>query len=217
MIAIPLDNLRVRGFVEEEFTDEELIDGWILVWEIIELFTNRSFEPVNLTLRLDGIGTNELCLPESIISITSVSETDLGTLTEGTDFVVYNRTVPSDREDPKLVMLNGVFPKGYQNITVTGKFGYIDPKSDSEEPPRPLIEVAKRILPIAFENILEGGEKDVDISASKRNVRREATDRWSYTKFDRGGLENQLLDDPIINGILLKYYKCNDAIFIDFV
>lgn len=217
MIAIPLERLRVRGFIEEEFTDEELVEGWITTWEIINLFTNRNFEPMSLTLNLDGIGTNEIFLPAEIISISSVSETTLGDLTEGTDYVVYNREVPDDREYPRIVLLNTVFPKGYQNITVTGRFGYIDPKSDSEEPPRPLYEVAMRILPICFENILEGGEKDVEISGSKRNIRREATDRWSYTKFDRTGIENQLLDDPIVNGILLKYYKGNDIISIDFV
>jgi hypothetical protein len=217
MIAIPLEKLRVRGFVEEEFTDEELVDGWITTWEIINLFTNRNFEPMDLILNLDGIGTNELCLPAEVISISALYEPTLGDLVEDTDFVVYNRDVPDDRRDPKIMLLNNVFPKGYQNVKVTGRFGYIDPKSDSEEPPRPLYEVAMRILPLTFENILEGGEKDVEISGSKRNVRREATDRWSYTKFDRQGLENQLLDDPIVNGILLKYYKGNDIVSIDFV
>jgi hypothetical protein len=57
----------------------------------------------------------------------------------------------------------------------------------------------------------------VEISGSKRNTRRESTDRWSYTKFDRGGIENQLLEDSLMNAILLKYYKGTDIVFGDFV
>ena len=216
-ISIPLEKLRVRGFTEDEYTDEELIDGWAISWSIISLFTNRNFEPMSLTLKLDGCGTEELFLPAEIISITSVSETTLGSLIEGTDYVVYNRRFPDDRESPRIVLQTGSFPKGLQNVTVSGSFGYVDPDSPTEQPPLPLLQVAYRLMPIAFENILEGGERDVDIAGSKRNLRRESTDRWSYTRFDKQGIENQLLDDPIMNGILLKYYKCNDAVFVDFV
>jgi hypothetical protein len=180
--------------------------------EIIELLTNRSFEPINLTLRLDGCGTSEIYLPKEVISISSVSETILGTLAITTDYVVNY-----DREDPRIILVSGVFPKGTQNVTVVGRFGYVDPKSVTEELPRPLIEVAKRLMPIAFENILEDGDRDIDISGSKRNISKESTDKWAYTKFNKGGIENQLLEDPIMNAILLKYYKGSDIVFLDFV
>jgi hypothetical protein len=212
MTTVDLDDLRVRGFTASEYTDEDLLNAWILIIEIIELLTNRSFEPVNLTLRLDGCGTTEIYLPKEIISITSVSETVLGTLANTTDYVVNY-----DREDPRIVLLRDVFPKGIQNVTIVGRFGYVDPKSPTEQLPRPLIEVAKRLLPIAFENILEDGDRDIDISVSKRNVSKESTDRWAYTKFNKGGIENQLLEDPIMNAILLKYYKGSDIVFLDFV
>jgi len=212
-MGVPLENLRTRGFTEDEYPDEELIEAWALIWSIINLFTNRNYVPTSRTLHLDGDGTSELWFPIEIISISSVSETYLGSLTEDTDYVVYNRQVPDDREYPKIMLQNGaVFPKGNQNITVVGRFGYVDENSPSEMPPLPLIEVAKRLMPIAFENILEDGDRVVDVSISKRNVRRESTDRWSYTKFDKGGIENQLLDDPIMNGILLKFYKGIDIV-----
>lgn len=212
-ITLPLENLRVRGFTEEEYSEPELVEAWGLIWDIINLLTNRQFYPADLTLNLDGLGTSEIFLPVEIISITSVSEPTFDSLVEGTDYVIYN-----DKESPRIVMLNDVvFPKGNQNVTVVGRFGYVDDNSTTEQPPRPLIEVAKRLMPIAFENILEDGDRDVEISGSKRNIRRESTDRWSYTKFDRGGIENQLLEDSLMNAILLKYYKGTDIVFGDFV
>jgi hypothetical protein len=217
-IELPLDNLRVRGFSTEDFTDEDLIDGWFLIWEIINLLTNRNYEPADLTLKLDGIGTDEIYIPTEIISIASVSEETLGTLVADTDYVVYNRQVPDDREYPRIVLLNGTFPKGNQNITIVGRFGYIDPKSGTrEQPPLPLIEVAKRLLPVAFENILAGGDRELEIAGSRRGIQREKTDRWSYSRFNRGGIENQLLDDSLMNAILLKYYKGSDIISVGVV
>ena len=217
-IELPLDNLRVRGFSTEDFTDEDLIDGWFLIWEIINLLTNRNYEPADLTLKLDGIGTDEIYIPTEIISIASVSEETLGTLAADTDYVVYNRQVPDDREYPRIVLLNGTFPKGNQNITIVGRFGYIDPKSGArEQPPLPLIEVAKRLLPVAFENILAGGDRELEIAGSRRGIQREKTDRWSYSRFNRGGIENQLLDDSLMNAILLKYYKGSDIISVGVV
>lgn len=216
-ITLPLDELRIRGFVEDDFSDAELVQGWAFAWSFINLFTNRNFTPTDLTLKLDGCGLAELSMPMEIISISSVSEETLGALVEGTDYVVYNRRVPDDREDSKIVMINSTFPIGLQNVTVTGCFGYIDPDNTPEQPPLPLLEVAKRILPIAFENILESGERDVDVVTQKRDIYKESTDKWSYTRFNREAVENQLLDDRLMNAILQKYYKATDIIALDFV
>lgn len=212
-----LDELRTRGFLEEDYTDAELLAVETIVWETISLFTNRIFENQNLTLTLDGYGIKEQYLPIEIISIVSVSETALGSLTEGTDFVTYNRIIPDDRGDSKLVLLSGVWPEGNQNVTITGKFGYIDPKSPAEHPPLPLIEVGMRMMPIFFENILEDGERDVAAVDHKRGVQKEVNDRYSYTKFDRGKVDQQLLDDPFMNAMLQRYHIDKDTISLGFV
>lgn len=216
--VLSLEELRIRGFSEDEFSDEDLLELETRVWETIMLFTNRVFENRNRTLKLDGNGLNTLHLPVEISTISSVTIGGSTTpLVEGTDYVVYNRVVPDDRENPKIVLLRGRFPDGNQNITITGVFGYVDPNSSVEHPPKPLIEVAMRMMPIFAEHLIEGAEREVDAATHKRDVRREATDRWSYTRFDRKALEQTLLDDPFISSIMLKYRKGSDIIFGDWV
>jgi len=212
---LSLEELRVRGFLEEDYTDADLRHGERFVWEVIELFTGRQFENENITLKLDGFGIADLSLPIAIDLIESVIMDDT-VLVKNTDYIVYNRRLPDDRENPKLVRLNGVWNSGNQNITVTGRFGYTDPKSDSMHPPKPLIEVAMRLMPIVFENILEDGERDVDISSVKRGIQKEVTDRWTYVKFDREPVY-QLLDDGFMNAILLMYRRGDSIISLDYV
>lgn len=215
--VLNLEELRIRGFSEDLFADEELLELESRVWETIKLFTNRDFELKTITLKLDGSGDNTLYLPIEVQSILSVDETNLGTLIEGQDYVVYNRVVPDDREGSKLVLLRGKFPQGNQNVAIQGIFGYIDPESPEEFPPKPLIEVAMRLLSIFAEPLLEEAEREFDVAMHKRNIRRESTDRFSYTLFDRQPLEQSLLDDPFINSILLKYRKGSDIIFGDWI
>ena len=213
---LSLDKLRERGFLEEDYSDAELRDAESFAWEIINLFTNRQYENQNLTMLLDGMGTKTLLLDMAISEITSVEEDSLGTLTENTDFVVYNRNVPDDRVNPKLVLLNNkLWPRGNQNVTVVGRFGYTDPKSSDGHPPLPLIEVAMRFISFTFENLLEEGERDVNIVSSKRGVQKEVTDRWSYDRYDRKQVYS-FLDDAFVNGILLMYRK-SDEIDLGFI
>ena len=214
--VLNLEELRTRGFSEDDFSDGDLLKLETRVWDTIMLFTNRVFENRRLTLRLDGTGTNELFIPESISTIASVTVDDTAWV-EGTDFVVYNRVVPDDRESPKLIALDTVFTEGSQNVVIVGVFGYTDPHSDAEYPPSPLIEVAMRMMPIFAEHLLEGAELEVEAAATKRGLYKESTDKWAYTRFPKAAIENSLLDDPFINAILLKYRKCNDSIFGDWV
>jgi hypothetical protein len=214
--VLNLEELRTRGFSEDDFSDGDLLKLETRVWDTIMLFTNRVFENRGLTLRLDGTGTNELFIPESISTIASVTVDDTAWV-EGTDFVVYNRVVPDDRESPKLIALDTVFTEGSQNVVIVGVFGYTDPYSDAEYPPSPLIEVAMRMMPIFAEHLLEGAELEVEAAATKRGLYKESTDKWAYTRFPKAAIENSLLDDPFINAILLKYRKCNDSIFGDWV
>ena len=214
--VLSLDELRIRGFSEDDFSDGDLLQLETRVWDTIMLFTNRVFENRTLTLRLDGTGTYELFIPESISTIASVT-VDGDAWVQDTDFVVYNRVVPDDRESPKLVSLNTTFPVGSQNIVIVGVFGYTDNHSDVGYPPSPLIEVAMRMMPIFAEHLLEGAELEVEAAATKRGLYKESTDKWAYTRFPKAAIENSLLDDPFINAILLKYRKCNDSIFGDWV
>ena len=112
------------------------------VSQMIDQYTNRWFEPRNMTFNVDGLGTEILMLEHPIIQVTAVSVDDVEMSLD--DLIIYNRHVtqnlrsPDDRENPKIEVRKafegelefllgmGIFPRGQQNIEVVGVFGYTD-------------------------------------------------------------------------------------------
>ncbi len=215
-VVVPyrLGELRKRGFVEDDYTDLELEYLERKVWEVVKLFTNRKFDLRSVTSQLDGQGLDYLFLPSAISTVTAISETDYGTI-DLAEIVTYNRTIPDDREDPRVVWIAGTFPKGNQNVSVTGVYGYIDPDSPDKFPPEPLIEVVMRLMPIFVEPLLESEDisvREVNLPLNRREIKSETTDRWTYVKHYKELLKNSMLDDSLMNAILLKYRKGDDIV-----
>lgn len=122
----------------------------------IDRFTGRFFTPKQLTVRIDGRGGRKLHLGDPIIAVQTVDiifdSVSPSTSPIDTNFLkVYNRhisqnlTSPDDRENPLLEFVhdsdimgvpasifsgisfrNLTWPKGPQNIRITGLFGYTD-------------------------------------------------------------------------------------------
>lgn len=205
MLFFNLDELRERGYSEEDYTDEELLVACEKILEIISLFTNQNFRLNNLTLKLDGQGVPELFLPLPIIGVTSITEEDGGLVDSG-DYVVYNREIPDDKQNPKIIKTFGNFPKGNQNISVTGIFGFVD----GTIPPSPILEVTYRLLPKALEPLLEGGS-DIEVAMSPDSIKKETTDRWSFERFNREQIGS--LFGNYETAILMKFSRGDDILF----
>jgi len=123
---------------------QRLIDSASL---FIEFVTGLWFESRNLVLKLDGRATQILQVPVPIIDVTKIEVVDPYYIPsseeiEITSVVVYNRHLtqnlsnPDDRQNPKLTFVTSAYgthplslaawPKGFQNIQLTGSFGYTD-------------------------------------------------------------------------------------------
>ncbi len=214
-IVVPdrLEEIRDRGFIEADYPVLKLEYLERKVWEFVKLFTNRDFNLRSVTLQLDGQGLDYLFLPVAINTVTAISETDYGSI-DLAEIVTYNRTIPDDREDPRVVWIVGTFPKGNQNVSVTGIFGYVDPDSPNDFPPEPLIEVVMRLMPIFVEPLLESEDIiEVNLPLNRREIKSETTDRWTYVKHYKELLKNSMLEDSFINAILLKYRKGDDIVY----
>lgn len=208
-----LDELRRRGFTEVDYPVGELELLERRTWEVVKLFTNRNFELRSVTMLVDGQGENYVFLPVAINSISAISETDEGSIALS-EVMIYNREIPDDRGNPRIVRLAGTFPKGNQNVSITGIFGYVDPDSPDKFPPEPLLEVVMRLMPIFAEPLLEGEDvRESSIPLNRREVKSETTDRWTYVKHYKELLKNSMLEDSFMNAILLKYRKGDDIIY----
>ncbi|MBT8348264.1 MAG: hypothetical protein HKP62_02310 [Sulfurovum sp.] len=205
MLRFNLAELRRRGYDEDTFSDEQLVRAMDLVFEIIYLFTNRDFDIHETSLELDGDGTSELYIPIPIIEITSVTIEDYGEV-DSDDYVVYNRAIPDDRECPMVVLKSGNFPKGNQNVSVEGTYGYVN----GNMPPSPLLEVSYRILSKVFEPLLDDADVDIDTPLDPDEIMSQTTDRWTYKKFDRESLGSVF--GNFVTAVLIKYSKGNDII-----
>lgn len=151
-----VSDLRGEGVTPADASDARLQSLIVLASRYVERMTGRFFEPRLQTLTLDGSGARTLTFGQPIIGVENVfidsSPYSPGDLpVDPSIYRVYNRhltqglLLPDDRDDPKLEFFHGsdllgvrfeapglslaslVWPRGQQNVTVRGVFGYTEP------------------------------------------------------------------------------------------
>jgi hypothetical protein len=138
-----IQDLRAEGLrcQDGDARIEALIEEWS---DWIDDVTGWWFEQRDITLLVDGTGTNVLFLPAPIIAVTLVervwhlSDPDQTIEVESDWYVVYDRrpwtSGIDDRWHPKLELLSetsdglqvGIWARGQQNYSVAGSFGFLD-------------------------------------------------------------------------------------------
>ena len=153
------DEVRTRGGYDDPPYTDAYVNPWIdWATRFIDLITKWWFEPRNFDtgneLKLDGMGTRDLLVPLPIIKIAKVQFVDFPTVPGGVSevdldaFAIYNRhlktgglTNPDDRRNPRIAFVGtkigrrqifvDEFPRGRQNIWLTGRFGFTEPDFDA--------------------------------------------------------------------------------------
>jgi hypothetical protein len=206
MNVIPLHVYRDGGLADDYVSDETLLSAEEDAWKFVETFCNQFFERRSLTLYMDGSGYKELILPYPIISVSSVTEETYGAYSM-TDIKVYNRRYPKDSKKPMIVNTAEVFPVGYQNITVVGDFGLVDP--DTGLPPSDLMTAVSKIVILLLEPSV--GDSEWESNFSRHRLIQEQTDKWMY-KFSTAPYIYGVTGVPDIDKILFMYRLNDDSI-----
>lgn len=130
-------------------SDARLMLAAVRAAAFIETITRRFFEPRYAELRVDGRSSGGCLLDDPVIAIERITYATTHLLlsqlpAESDTYRVYNRHLsglkqPDDRDNPR-IELYGLrdyltiysqedlrFPKGFQNLTITGVFGYTEP------------------------------------------------------------------------------------------
>lgn len=196
MAYCTVQEMRDEGITEAQADNARITMLIALATGYIELITRRWFEPRTLTLKLDGQGHDTIWLPAPILEITAVKVD--GTAARDSDLTVYDRLMPDDRGNPKIVYSEG-FHKGKQNVEISGSFGYTEANGST---PALIRQAAKKLV------IRELPKLTDEVSQEDRRRARiisETTDKHSYT-LSQLASSGEWTGDPEIDNALY-YYK----------
>lgn len=188
-----VQDIRNEGITLEQATDARIDMAIKLATNIIDSFTGQWFEERPCIYQFDGHGAPTIFLKVPPISVEQVKIN--GEIINLSEVLVYGG--PKYRNNPRLYYAPG-FPRGKQNVEVTGKFGYVESDGSTPEP----IKYACRKLVISYLTALADGTAQDE---KRRNrIVSETTDGHSYTlaKEERpAGLSG----DPEVDSILAQY------------
>ncbi len=233
-----VSDLRGEGVTATDASDARLQQLIALASRYVERVTARFFEPRVQDLGVDGTGGRTLPLGHPIIGVEGVfidsspfTPGDLGV--DPSVYRVYNRhltqgmLLPDDRDNPKLEFVHGsdlagvrfeaiggtglaslVWPRGQQNVTVRGVFGYTEPDGSPTGRTPELIRHATKLL--VMRNLPPLGNSDQREDAQRRfRLTSERTRDQSYT-LEALRLHGAFTGDPEIDNILVAFVRPPD-------
>jgi hypothetical protein len=181
-LIVSVQDIRDEGIDDTELSNTRaliLSYGW-QSW--IEHMTGRWFYPKSLTMDLDGDGSRVLYLDVPIITLDELYiNDDFTTPVDSEYYVVYNRTYPDDRRNPRIKLksssgsiYSGVtgrsFISGDQNQRVVGSFGYVE--ADGSAP----YMIQRAIMTLIMATAELKSDSEIDQLSIGRKVE-EVTDR----------------------------------------
>jgi hypothetical protein len=182
-LIISIQDIRDEDIPEDELDDARtlmLSEGW-QAW--MERMTGRWFSPKSMTMDLDGDGSRVMNFDVPIISVDNLYiNDDFDNAVSADDYVVYNRTYPDDRRNPRIKMKRSSsgsiytsisdrkFLVGDQNHRIEGSFGYVE-----EDGSAPFL-IQRAIITLILATAELKGDADIDQLAIGRKTE-EVTDR----------------------------------------
>ncbi len=233
-----VQQLRDAGVTTTQADDSKLQELIADASRMIDKFTGRFFEPRTLTIRIDGTGRPGILLGDPIISISEIQlisdDTNPPVIPLALDDVrIYNRHIsqnllnPDDRESPKIEFLmfdereerlpltvHHIFhphrwPRGTQNVEITGIFGYTDPNGTPNGKTPLQICIACQLIVIRF--LLEPfATSDGDAGNAWRVIEHKTRDQTikfaDPSKLGSAGV-GAFTGDPQIDRIIAQYTR----------
>ncbi|MGD9676433.1 MAG: hypothetical protein AB7V19_07095 [Candidatus Bipolaricaulia bacterium] len=214
-------------------SDARIIAQIEVTSRLIDRYTRRWFSPRPMTFKLDGTGRRGMLLGPPIVSISDVTILGVDDATtlplEADDYRVYNRHLqglldPDDRDNPRIELVSvderyeedGLiessleiyrWPRGTQNVEISGLFGYTDPDGSATGKTPDLIKRAcvlmvLRNLPVATDPDAVDARNAWRVTELRT---RDQTIKWANPADVLPPGAGAFTGDPEIDGILLLY------------
>ena len=223
------DEIRAEGFLAEQAEPDRIARLIKLASRKIERVTRRWFEPRFVSFFVDGSGHRRLGLPAPLIEIYElrVISRDNVVIATGSDIIdldalaIFNRHIsqgmmdPDDREDPRLEfatisgsLITGYsrFPRGRQNLQVTGVFGYTDPDPTCRHGVTPP-EIKDVCMKMVVRNLPQYEEfEDREDRQQRARLTGEKQGKHGYTLSKNPNLDIAgVTGDPEIDDVLMQF------------
>lgn len=233
MAYATIADMRAEGVTDPPYDDPRVQATLDLATLLIDKLTGWWFEPRSLELYVDGRGHDVLFLGVPIIDVTKIEIGDGTTWTEIDldDIEVYNRHISGqlhpvdDRYNPQIVReqsfltpelpeqeIVSYWPKGTQNVRVTGSFGFTDPDGTATGKTPDLIKWA--CLRLAIKELPGMASDSWDEVHARSRIKTEKTRDQSITLGNALTLSGGALGtgrvmtgDPAIDAVLSLYAK----------
>jgi hypothetical protein len=238
---ITISDMRREGVTVDLADDDRVLLAIKLATDFIDRITGRNFSSSYKTIKFDGRGGPKLLLMEPIIALESMRIEELPYFTSGDTLItpdtlkVYNRHIernlvsPDDRSNPKIelratAILEGRrtvdinlfqvvnFPRGQQNIEVTGIFGFTDPDGSTlGSTPEEIKLVARKLALRELPELLDFDARE-DFQNRFKITREKTRDQLiQYIERPAGRANTAFFGyftgDPLIDNILAAYMR----------
>jgi hypothetical protein len=204
----------------------------------IDRFTGRFFNPRSQVLHLNGRDARAILLNDPIIAVSEVrlvaplAEDPTGDIVDLDTLKVFNRHLtegllnPDDRDNPHLEFLHGsdtfgpaveddvnsfaplIFPRGVQNVIITGIFGYTDP--DGTPMGRTPLLIQRACVLMVIDTLAPAGSAQYARSQGGGMIKREKTMDQEYELFNRqdgGSAASWLTGNPEVDSVLDQFRR----------
>lgn len=214
-----------HGVSRRKYNREHIEERILLCQQYVEKITGQFFRGKNMVMKLDGNDTDMLLLPVPAISIEKI-EFDTGLYRydyqddeQGWEnipmrhFQVYSSVYPDERMYPRIKVnrsvstsiltrsiYTGVFPKGTQNVRLTGRFGFVEEDGTT---PLPILQAMMMLI---VQNLHPFGSAMEKRRHRARRLLEETNDGHRY-EMQRVISDLDLSGDPEVDQILNKYLR----------
>jgi hypothetical protein len=228
-----LSDMRAEGVTTAMATDARLMLIIARASKLVEKYTGRFFEPRYLQINVDGNGAKAKTLGQVLIAIDQLnfqtSPLFPSNLPVTSDFYrVYNRHLagqlfPDDRNNPKLELFSSsedlagvrpfsfsrlVFPRGQQNVAVSGVWGYTDPDgTPCGGTPEGIRRVTQLLVMRDLHKLTDLDRREDSLKRARLTSEGTRDQHYTLDGAKTLGLASSFTGDPEIDGILVSYLR----------
>ncbi len=200
-----LADMRSEGVTPAMASDERLTALLTEASAFVDHVTGWFFEPRTMVLRMDGRGTPSLEPPVPPIRVDELQIDGVAASLAQDDIVIRGAPVSPGFDAPRFTLVRSAFPKGTDNIVVTGLWGYTEPDGTPTGATPPAIRRAVMLLVMRWLPLL--GDAEAAAAKSQWRILEERTRDQSYRLSPLSSVGVTFTSDPEIDLLLARYRK----------